>query len=234
MGLPVDKLVICTNDNDVLHRFLETGTYSKHAAVLTIAPSMDISVSSNFERYLFYLCGEDARTLAQWMDKFESTGKVMVPSELLTKAREDFSSYASNEATIVKGMRTLWDKEQYLVCPHTATATVAVSALKYPPATTVCLATAHPAKFEEAVSRALTDCAVTPERPAELTRLFTLPVRTHPLPNSLAAVEKFVRANRLGEKKKWLSWLTLGAVIGIAAVATSMFFALSSRSKRSR
>jgi threonine synthase len=74
MGLPVDKLVVCANENDVLHRFLETGIYHKIAATLTIAPSMDISVSSNFERYLFYLAGGNAETLASWMDSFESSG----------------------------------------------------------------------------------------------------------------------------------------------------------------
>jgi threonine synthase len=76
MGLPIDRLVVCANENDVLHRFLQSGTYRKDVAVLTIAPSMDISVSSNFERYLYYLSGEDPVVLSAWMDQFETTGEV--------------------------------------------------------------------------------------------------------------------------------------------------------------
>ena len=90
MGLPVDKLVVCTNQNDVLHRFLHSGVYSKAPAVLTIAPSMDISVSSNFERYLYYLSNENGELLAQWMNEFESSGELRVPADALAIARSEF------------------------------------------------------------------------------------------------------------------------------------------------
>lgn len=75
MGLPIDKLIICTNENDVLHRVMETGIYCKNPAVITIAPSMDISVSSNFERYLFHLSGDNSELLNGWMHEFETTGE---------------------------------------------------------------------------------------------------------------------------------------------------------------
>lgn len=210
MGLPVEKLVVCTNDNDVLHRFLQTGEYRKCPALPTLAPSMDISVSSNFERYLYYLADESPSVLKSWMDTFESTGVLRVPAEVLSRARKDFSSHASSEAKIVATMGTLYRDEKYLVCPHTATAVAGLQAYTLPAVShslspdippvqpvLVCLATAHPAKFEHAVQRAMRfigEDAVAPPRPVELDALFNLPTRRVQIPNSLSAVEQIVRA----------------------------------------
>ena len=192
MGLPVGRLVICANENDVLHRFLKTGSYTKITSKLTIAPSMDISVSSNFERYLYYLSGRNAGKLADWMKVFESTGELSLPDELIQTARSEFASHASSESDIVEAMTSIWESENYLVCPHTATAVVAVRVLGMEPEKTVCLATAHPAKFEEAVTKALIGKTI-PSRPPQLEVLFSLPTRTTALSNSLVAVQGFVR-----------------------------------------
>lgn len=227
MGLQVDRLVVCANENDVLHRcdhheiniahehirltvififlsfrFLETGVYHKKAATLTIAPSMDISVSSNFERYLFYLAGSSSDTLKSWMDSFESTGEIKVPVELLMTARSELASYSSSKEDIIVAMRDVFDRENYLVCPHTATAVVAVRELGLQSSRTVILATAHPAKFEEAVELALVEGRVTPPRPKILNDLFVMPTRYSHLPNSLAEIEKFVRSKISSLKKK--------------------------------
>lgn len=196
MGLPVGNLVVCTNQNDVLHRFLQTGVYKKDQATLTIAPSMDISVSSNFERYLFYLADCNSTKLAQWMQAFESTGQMSVEPSLLEKARTEFSSYASTKDMIVSTMRKIYDAEGYLVCPHTATAVVAVTSMNLPADRTVCLATAHPAKFEEAMTLALTPPRRIPVRPRPLQELFSMNTRSTDLPNSLAKVQAFVRFKR--------------------------------------
>ena len=209
MGLPVKKLIVCTNDNDVLHRFLQTGEYRKSPASPTLAPSMDISVSSNFERYLYYLADESPSVLRSWMSTFESTGVLQVPEDLLHRAREVFGSHATSEKVIVATMSTLYHEEKYLVCPHTATAVVGLQAYAAilsagvspslspdKPPVHVCLATAHPAKFELAVQRAMTTIGeneVAPPRPIELDALFNLPTRRVQLPNSLAAVEIFMR-----------------------------------------
>lgn len=195
MGLPVDRLVVATNENDVLHRFLETGSYKKNPATLTIAPSMDISVSSNFERYLLYLADEDTAKLAGWMAEFESKGEIVVEKKLLDRARSEFGSYAGSKQSIVSTMREVFDKEGYLVCPHTATAVIAVRSLKLAPEKSVVLATAHPAKFEEAVALALTGTRVTPPRPAILQELYSLPTRTIHLANDLKTVQEFVQSN---------------------------------------
>ena len=209
MGLPVEKLIVCTNDNDVLHRFLQTGEYRKCPASPTLAPSMDISVSSNFERYLYYLADESPSVLRAWMSTFESTGVLQMPEELLHRAREVFGSHATSENEIVATMSTLYREEKYLVCPHTATAVAGLQAYAASlsagvspslspdtPPVHVCLATAHPAKFELAVQRAMTTIGeneVAPPRPIELDALFNLPTRRVQLPNSLYAVKIFMR-----------------------------------------
>lgn len=229
MGLPLGALVVCTNENDVLHRFLGTGRYTNTPSTLTIAPSMDISVSSNFERYLFYLADESAETLKSWMDVFEATGEVAVPPHLLERARAEFRSHPSTETEIVQAMRGLFDAEGYLVCPHTATAVVACRALKLPAATTVILATAHPAKFEDAVNRALVN-RKTPLRPHELNELFSLPTRVSRVHGSLSQVQSIVRARRIGKAAaSWNSWVYAAVLTLAAAVSVGMVLARSKK-----
>ena len=173
---------------------METGRYHKIASTLTIAPSMDISVSSNFERYLFYLAGSSAETLASWMTAFEKDGEITVPHDLLMLARSELASYSSSKSDIIHAMRDMFDKEAYLVCPHTATAVVAVRELGLSASRTVILATAHPAKFEESMELALTEGRVTPPRPKILNDLFVMPTRSVHFPNSLSDIEAFVRS----------------------------------------
>lgn len=230
MGLPVDKLVVCTNQNDVLHRFLQDGQMTRLPCEVTIAPSMDISVSSNFERYLFFLSGENSATLKSWMDSFESSGKMEVPKKLLTIAKSEFLSYASDEKLIVRTMTDMWNDEKYLICPHTATGVAGIKALKLPGNTTICLATAHPAKFQEGLDRALKG-QKQPPRPPELEILFSLPIRSYALPNSLSRVQGFVR-NKLGGKG-WLSSM-VPILITVAAVAAIGFMVVSNNPKKFR
>lgn len=118
-------------------------------------------------------------------------GRVTLNEEFLKLACSDFLSFASCKDSILREMKHLYEKEKYLVCPHTATAVAAVKGLKLPP-TTVCLATAHPAKFEEALDLALSGHQL-PPRPKQLDELFTLPTRSYILPNSLRDIELFIR-----------------------------------------
>ena len=226
MGLPVDKLVVATNENDVLHRFLSTGTYSKAPAVLTIAPSMDISVSSNFERYLFYLAGS-AEVLADWMTAFESTGALTVSPAQLKQAQGDFLSYGSHKDEIVKVMKEFYVSEKYLFCPHTATAVAGVRKLGLPSATTVCLATAHPAKFADAVNLALSGTSEIPAIPQELNILFSLPVKKTFLPSKLRSIQAFILEkvekspvkSSSGPSDSVATWWLLPVGVSLSAVA---------------
>lgn len=206
MGLPVEKLIICTSDNDVLHRFLQTGEYRKCPAKITLAPSMDISVSSNFERYLYYLADESPSVLKSWMHTFETTAVLRVSGDVLRRAQKDFNSHATSEEEMLAIMNAMYRNEKYLVCPHTATAVVGLQAYVAAHAVSsvpsseqsvrpvhVCLATAHPAKFDHAVQLALGEDVVPPPRPMELNALFELPTRRVQIPNSLEVVKSYIR-----------------------------------------
>lgn len=213
MGLPIGKLVVATNENDVLHRFFETGDYSKAPCLMTIAPSMDISISSNFERYLLYLADENTTTLANWMSTFESTGKVSIDHSLLNKAKADFSSYSSNKESIVQCMIDVYKNDKYLVCPHTATSVVAVQKLNLLSPYTICLATAHPAKFEEAEKLAL---GYIPPRPKELQALYSLPTRTTNMDNNLDMVKVFMNVKLVSKQENTGSVVAQFILSGIA------------------
>lgn len=213
MGLPIGKLVVAANENDVLHRFFETGEYSKAPCLMTIAPSMDISISSNFERYLLYLADENTTTLANWMNTFESTGKMSVDKKLLNKAREDFCSYSSNKESIVNCMIDVYKKDKYLLCPHTATSVIAVQKLNLLSPYTICLATAHPAKFEEAEKLAL---GYIPPRPKELEALYSLPTRTTNMNNNLDSVKKFMKTKLVSKQDNAGSVIAKFILSGIA------------------
>lgn len=170
MGLPVAKLVMATNRNDILHRFMLEGSYRTGELHATLSPSMDIQVSSNFERYLYYLVGEDAEQVTHFMDALAREGGFAVSPAQRQQAAGLFESRAVNELETVAQIRQTWQEDNYLLDPHSAVGVVA--ARGYPGA--VCLATAHPAKFADAVERAI---GKPPPVPPPLVDLLSLPTR---------------------------------------------------------
>mmetsp|Transcript_161053 Transcript_161053/g.296976 ORF Transcript_161053/g.296976 Transcript_161053/m.296976 type:complete len:936 (+) Transcript_161053:97-2904(+) len=162
MGLPVEKLIVATNSNDILHRFFTTGQYDKGDVHQTTSPSMDIQISSNFERYLFYLFDEDSRQLAQAMLNFKKTGELHVSPELRQRAAQDFVSASALEHHVKETIQIYDGKYGYGMCPHTACGVSAVNQLRdelkwagAPGHQMVVLGTAHPAKFPDAVVKAV-------------------------------------------------------------------------------
>lgn len=153
MGLPVDRLVLATNRNDILARFISSGVYESGDVYATLSPAMDIQVSSNFERYLFYLMDADAKAVKALMDGFARTGRLAVSEERHRQARADFTSTAIDEEQTVSTIRQVFEQSGYILDPHTAVGVAAARALGVPDA--ICLATAHPAKFSEAVTGAI-------------------------------------------------------------------------------
>lgn len=228
IGLPVGKLVIATNQNDVLHRFMESGKYTKLVCNPTIAPSMDISVSSNFERYLYYLADENASMLAGWMSTFEKSGNIAVNEKQWNVAKSEFASYAADAKEIVTTMTEMYEKESYLLCPHTATAAAAIPAMhkktkSYPSDTTVVLATAHPAKFEDAMDLALGKNHGTP-RPEALEILFSMERRRYLVANDVGKVKEFVKDNMIdGQKRKGVLSMSLHSLVTLGSLT---FFGL--------
>jgi threonine synthase len=130
MGLPVDKLIVATNENDILYRFFTRGEYHRYDISETISPSMDICVSSNFERYLYHLAGDDPVTLASWMSAFESTGKLTITGKKLELARQDFLSARVDTAQTLDTIKTYYNEHKYMLCPHSAVGVCAVHQLK--------------------------------------------------------------------------------------------------------
>jgi threonine synthase len=194
MGLGVGKIVIATNENQVLHKFFQTGVYKKLNVVQTLAPSMDISISSNLERYLYYVAHESSDSLAAWMQLFESCGELTISSSNLAEMQQEFSSSCASQEEILDTVRQKFLQDHYLLCPHTATSAVAVRKLQLPSSTTVILATAHPAKFEDALNLAISNGQL-PPKPSELEELSTLPTRKLLVPAVTSEIKAHIRAS---------------------------------------
>lgn len=155
MGLPIDKLVLATNENDILSRYFTTGVYSRGAVVPTLSPSMDIQVASNFERYLYHRAGDNPAAVRDGMEAFRATGVLETPVPAGAPVDPLFLAGSGDTAATLAAIRDFWTRHRYLLDPHTAVgASVALRNLS-DAAPMICLATAHPAKFGGAVESAI-------------------------------------------------------------------------------
>ncbi|AMN44778.1 threonine synthase [Rhodoplanes sp. Z2-YC6860] len=192
MGLPIDRLVIATNVNDILARTLSTGTYEVREVVATASPSMDIQVSSNFERLLFEACGRDAAQVRGLMASLAQSGRFSVSTPALAKIRELFSAGRADEDETAAEIRTTLRETSRLIDPHSAVAlAVAEKETRDSSIPMIVLGTAHPAKFPDAVQAA---CGVRPELPEWLGDLPGRKERITSMPVDQGAVEKFILA----------------------------------------
>jgi threonine synthase len=192
MGLPVTRLIVGSNRNDILARFLASNDMSMVPVEPSLSPSMDIQVSSNFERLLFELLERDPAATAATMRAFRSTGSMTVADPVWKRMRSVFHGFRLDDPGTLAEIRRLHDVCGYLADPHSAIGIAAARAL--PPAhgvPTVAMATAHPAKFPDAIEQAI---GVRPELPPGLADLMAREERFVVLPNDLAAVEANVRA----------------------------------------
>jgi threonine synthase len=189
MGLPIEKLVIATNQNDILHRTLVTGEHRKEGVVPSMSPSMDIQVSSNFERALFDAYGRDPHAVATDMASLQSEGGFAVGQGAIGALREWFASgRVSEEETAATIARTLRETGE-LLCPHSAVGVhVAEAHLGSTPMVT--LATAHPAKFPDAVEAAT---GIRPPLPPRMADLYDRPERVTRVPNDLETLKQIIR-----------------------------------------
>lgn len=191
MGLPVGRLMIGTNSNDILARTLETGVYEMRGVAATTSPSMDIQISSNFERLLFEAHGRDGAAVRRLMQSLTQSGRFEIAPEPLARIRADFDAVSQDEASIAAEIGTVWREAGYLLDPHSAIGVAAArKLLQADPATpVVALGTAHPAKFPAAVAAA---SGVTPALPAHLADLMERTERSTLLPNDQGRLERFV------------------------------------------
>lgn len=191
MGLNVGRFMVATNANDILARALETGIYEMRGVHATTSPSMDIQISSNFERLLFESHDRDGAAVRRLMQGLNQSGRFEIAPAPLAKLRGDFDAMAVGEAATSAEIKATWDKAGYLLDPHTAVGVAAARhALKADPATPqVVLGTAHPAKFPAAVEAA---SGVRPALPAHLADLMERKERSSLLPNDQGKLERFI------------------------------------------
>lgn len=187
MGLPVDRLILATNENDILSRFFATGCYQVGAVHATLSPSMDIQVASNFERYLFYRLGSNPGLVRDRMDRFASTGRLDVERGAGGTVDPLIQAGCGNTEATLATIREFHARTGYLLDPHTAVGVHVGQQLRSRECPLICLATAHPAKFGHAIELATgADLAHHPI----LDALLTLPTRCERVPAQTEAVKQ--------------------------------------------
>ena len=193
MGLPIHRLVIGTNRNDILFRFFTQGAMTVRTVEPSLSPAMDIQISSNFERFLFDLYGRDPEKLRASMENFRSFGRLDVEKIIFDQAVETFSAHRFDDRATLRTIAEVHEESGMLIDPHTAIAIASARAeMGEAEIPMVALASAHPAKFPDAVEQAT---GHRPALPARLADLFEREERMTALPNDLKEVEAYVRAN---------------------------------------
>ncbi len=193
MGLPIKQLVIATNQNDILHRCMSDNDHTSRPLEHSLAPSMDIMISSNFERLLFDLYDQDGAVIAQLMDDAKA-GSMQLSNSALDRARELFTSFRCDDSGMIDLISTTNRDIDYLLDPHTAIGLAAARACRKDTSTPmVTLATAHPAKFPEAVKKA--GYPRDPDLPNHMAGLFDLEEYFTVLDNAQSEVQQFISEN---------------------------------------
>jgi threonine synthase len=195
MGLPVERLVIATNQNDILHRALSGGAYETHGVTPSISPSMDIQVSSNFERALFEAYGRDGTAVARQMQALKDEGGFAISQGALQALREVYASGRASEDETSATIHAVHAATGYTLCPHSAVGVKVAEEQPESATPMITLATAHPAKFPDAVEAAT---GVRPPLPKRMADLYERPERVTGVANDLAAIESLIEERRRG------------------------------------
>jgi threonine synthase len=190
----IRKLILATNENNLLTRFVTRGDYSVSGVVATCSPSMDIQLASNFERYLYYLYGCDPDRTRRDFAQFADSGRLRFDDDLLQTIQQDFASKSVSEEETLDTIRTFYGKHNYLLDPHTAVGVNAARKFAAADTPVVCLATAHPAKFGKAVARAI---GRPPELPPSLKGLENMENRCEVLEPDIKTVQDYIARHAL-------------------------------------
>lgn len=189
MGAPISRLILATNQNDILSRFFTSGEYRMDTVCPTLSPSMDIQVASNFERYLYYAFDEDPTRLAQAMTAFAEQGELCLDSATAANPDGLFCAGSATDEATIQAIGRWYEAAGYVLDPHTAVGMQVADQLSVAGEPVVCLATAHPAKFADAVSRAL---GHNPARHPRIDALDNLPSRCEILPADREVIRTFM------------------------------------------
>ncbi|MEX5729613.1 threonine synthase [Rhodovulum iodosum] len=193
MGLPIERLVIATNQNDILHRALAGGAYQTQGVTPSISPSMDIQVSSNFERALFEAYGRDGAAVAQQMQALKEEGGFAISQGALEALRETYTSGRASEEETRATIRAAHAATGQTICPHTAVGVKVAGEQPLGGAPMITLATAHPAKFPDAVEAAT---GTRPPLPIRMADLYERSERVTAVENDLSAIEALIKERR--------------------------------------
>ena len=188
MGLPINKLIIATNNNDILKRALNTGVYKPLKVKHTISPSMDIQVASNFERLIFDVCSCNSDETLKLMNDLNEKGEFILKEENLNKIRTNFLSESLSEQETKSVMKEIYEKEGILIDPHTAVAIGAANKISLED-NVVVLGTAHPAKFSNVV---MNETNAKPDLPENLKKILNQKERIDELPKDLKKVKDYI------------------------------------------
>jgi threonine synthase len=191
MGLPIEQFIIGSNQNDILTRFFSDGTMSQQSVEASLSPSMDIQISSNFERYLFEVSGRDAALIARLMDEFKQNGSFSVDAALLDKATQQFSAYRLDDEQTRAEIARVYRDTGEIIDPHSVIGIAAARACSADPSIpVVCMGTADPAKFADAVEPAIGRKVPYPSR---LEKVLNAEEHFDVLDNDLDEVEDFIK-----------------------------------------
>ncbi|NNL18173.1 MAG: threonine synthase [Boseongicola sp.] len=193
MGLPIERLVVATNQNDILHRTLESGAYTKEGVMPSISPSMDIQVSSNFERALFEAYGRDGGAVAQLMDELKGSSGFPVSQGAIGVLREIYASGRASEAETSATITAMLERTGEILCPHTAVGVKVAEEQGISATPMITLATAHAAKFPDAVEAAT---GIRPPLPNRMADLYQRSERVTRVGNDLGEIEALIRKMR--------------------------------------
>ncbi|MFK7866091.1 MAG: threonine synthase [Alphaproteobacteria bacterium] len=196
MGLNINQLVIGSNQNDVLTRLISHNAMEKQPVIPSLAPSMDIQVSSNFERYLFDLLGQNSDQCEALMHEFKTTGNMKLTHDLWQRLRRDFQAHSLDDDAIKAVMRRIYNQSGIVIDPHTACGVAAAEQCSddYENPMVVA-ATAHPAKFPAAVKAAFQDQPLDLDPPQSIKQLYNHPERFKVIPNDYDAVKSYIESN---------------------------------------
>lgn len=194
MGVPIRRLILATNANNILSRFVISGDYSAAEVNHSLSPSMDIQVASNFERYLFFLYGEDSERINNAMVSFQRTGKLEFSDAEIQQVQQIFAAASVNDSETLKAIEEFYQRTGYLLDPHTAVGVEAGRQVRDESCPLICLATAHPAKFGDAVKQAI---GQDPALPPAFQGIDKLEKRVQVLPADIEVIKDFVDQHAL-------------------------------------
>ncbi len=194
MGLPINRLILATNSNNILSRCINDGDYSIADVHHSLSPSMDIQIASNFERYLYYLLDCNSEKVVSAMEDFKKNGYLNFSAEQKERLKQDFAAASIDDAETLSMINTFFKQTGYILDPHTATGVAVAEKVKNRDYPTVCLATAHPAKFGDTVKQAI---GLNPELPPAFIDLEKREKKLVTISPEVEAVKNYISLNSI-------------------------------------